>query len=487
MALTLSLERVTRRCAKCLETKRRDAQKDVLAREISPNSQKERYTRNVELRSILLVMAFCATLNLGIVLVAVPIQPVWAAFPGANGKIVFASRRDGPNLEIYDMNPDGRAQTRLTYDTNLTYSTNSDDYPTWSPDGSKIAFDRYIDGQYQIYVMNADGTGERPLTSGKSPSPFPPQRFAWHPSWSPDGSRIAFASDRDSPYTLQIYSMNAADGSGVKRLTYNTNVNDYPAWSPDGSKIAFDSNIYDNTHFEIYYMNPDGTDQHQITNILSDNSMPAWSPDGSKILFLSSRFSGSRIFVMNAMDGSDQTDLSRSPVQDRRPSWSPDGSKILFARSGWLKSQPDICVMNPGGSDLTCLTLSAPDSFDPDWQPIVGHPQSTASVTAITTTVSVSVPAVTVTSTATALNTGTTTNPLIGYLGWLVAILLAVFAVGLLVHRRLSLTARHTQAQTQAEKYLPLLAKLDKMHTNGEISEAYYLKLKREYEEKLGS
>jgi Tol biopolymer transport system component len=464
-------------------TKRRDTQKDVLARESSRNCRKERDTRDVELRAILLVIAFCATLNLGIVLVAVPIQPVRAAFPGENGEIAFASRRDG-NLEIYVMNPDGKAQTRLTYDTNLTYSTNFDDYPTWSPDGSKIAFDRYIDDQYQIYVMNANGTGERPLTSGKDPSPFSPRYFALHPSWSPDGSRIAFASDRAPPsYTRQIYIMNAADGSGVTQLTYNANVNDYPAWSPDGSKIAFESNGYLN-NYQIYCMNADGLNQRPLTNNTSTNEMPAWSPDGSKILFLSNRYQNDRIFVMNA-DGSHQTFLSGpGSAQDERPSWSPDGSKILFARGGGaLKSQKDICFMNPDGSAPTCLTLSAPDNLDPDWQPIVGHPQLTASVTAITTTVSVSVPAVTVTSTATVLNTETITSPLIGYLGWVLAITLVIFAVGLLMRRRLSLTGRHPQA----EKYLGLLAKLDKMHANGEISEAYYLKLKREYEEKLGS
>jgi Tol biopolymer transport system component len=441
-------------------------------RESSRSSRKERHTRDVELRTIFLVIAFCATLSLGIVLVAMPIQPVWAAFPGANGKIAFVSNRDG-NFEIYVMNPDGRAQTRLTY------NTYPDTEPVWSPDGSKIAFDRVIDGQYQIYVMNADGTAERALTSGKSPW----SHFAMHPAWSPDGSKIAFASDRDDP-NGEIYMMNAADGSGVTRLTYNTNVDQDPAWSPDGSKIAFASDRDGN--YEIYVMNADGTGQKRLTDNTAKDWMPSWSVDGYKILFLSNRFTNTRIFVMNA-DGSDQTDLvgSKQLVHDQRPSWSPDGSKILFGRSSVTQAQYEICVMSPNGLDTTCLSSSAPDSFDPDWQPVVGHPQATATATTTTATVSVSLPAVTVTSTTTVLKTET--NPLVEYLGWVVAMSLTIFAVGLLIYGRLSLTARHTQAQTQAEKYLPLLAKLDKMHTNREISEAYYLKLKREYEEKLGS
>jgi Tol biopolymer transport system component len=271
--------------------------------------------------------------------------------------------------------------------------------------------------------MNANGTGERPLTSGKSPW----NHFAWHPAWSPDGSKIAFASDRDYPNS-QIYSMNAADGSGVTRLTYNTNVNDYPAWSPDGSKIAFDSNSYLN-HYEICYMNADGTDQHQISNNISTNWMPAWSPDGSKILFLSDRFMNARIFVMNA-DGSDQTDLSGSKqlVHDERPSWSPDGSKILFARSGVLKAQDDICVMNPDGSDATCLTLSAPDNLDPDWQPITSTLTSgtyTATVTVLQSSTFSTTETVAVTRTFTEAQA----SLLLPYLGLLVIIAVLVISI----------------------------------------------------------
>ncbi len=231
----------------------------------------------------------------------------------ATGKIAFISLRDG-NSEIYVMNADGSGVTRL--------SSNSASEPAWSPDGSRIAFIsardtgdvRRPDGAApptEIYVMNADGSGATRLTD--------------HPAadgsvaWSPDGSRIAFNSDRDG--NDEIYVMNS-DGSGVTRLTYNPGYDFLSAWSPDGSRIAFVSGRDGND--EIYVMNADGSDQTNLTNNPADDGLDgfAWSPDGSRIAFASDRDGNDEIYVMNA-DGSDVTRVTNDPGIDIYPAWSP--------------------------------------------------------------------------------------------------------------------------------------------------------------------
>ena len=99
--------------------------------------------------------------------------------------------------------------------------SNNDFSPTWSPDGSRIAFDSERDGNLEVYVMNADGTGQTRLTDNPAADGVP--------AWSPDGSRIAFMSNRDGDY--EIYVMNT-DGSGQTRLTVNSAADVAPAWSP---------------------------------------------------------------------------------------------------------------------------------------------------------------------------------------------------------------------------------------------------------------
>lgn len=182
------------------------------------------------------------------------ILPLIAA---AQEKIAFASDRDG-NFEIYVMNPDGTNQI------NLTNNSNGDYRPSFSPDGSKIAFDSFRDGSGEIYVMNADGTNPLRLTNNVV--------FDVDPSFGPDGSKIVFSSARDGNF--EIYVMNA-DGSNQIRLTENAANDASPAFSLNGSKIAFGS-IRDGNN-EIYVMNSDGTGLTRLTftHPFSDSS-PSW-------------------------------------------------------------------------------------------------------------------------------------------------------------------------------------------------------------------
>jgi hypothetical protein len=174
----------------------------------------------------------------------------------SNGKIVFASSRDGNN-EIYSMNADGGNQTRLT--TNAS----SDVDPTASPDGAKIAFTSDRDGNNEIYVMYADGFGQARLTSNSANDT--------ELAWSPDGTKIVFRSSRDG--NNEIYVMQAGGGQQT-RLTSNAVNDDDPSWSADGAKLTFMSARDGNN--EIYTMNADGVDQIRLTNNAANDHEPYW-------------------------------------------------------------------------------------------------------------------------------------------------------------------------------------------------------------------
>jgi hypothetical protein len=263
-------------------------------------------------------------------------------------KIVFTSTRDG-NYEIYVMNADGSEQTRLTR------NPADDGFAAWSPDGKRMAFRSNRDGNYEIYVMNADGSDQARLTRNPAED--------GSAAWSPDGKKIAFQSNRDGNY--DIYVMNA-DGSDQTRLTRNQTVDALAAWSPDGTKIAFASNR-DGPKGELYVMNADGSDQTRLTRNQAIDALPAWSPDGAKIVFGSNRDGNYEIYVMNA-DGSGQTRLTRNAAADNGATWSPDGKKIRFDsdRDGNL----EVYVMNTDGSNETNLTQNSNgEDFDADSRP----------------------------------------------------------------------------------------------------------------------
>ncbi len=225
-----------------------------------------------------------------------------AGAPPTTARSAFVSDRDG-NDEIYLMNADGTGQT------NLTHNPANENAATWSPDGSQIAFESDRDGNREIYVMNADGTGQTNLTKNPATDGVP--------AWSPDGSKIAFFSYRDG--NPEIYVMNA-DGAGQTRLTDNPALDSDPMWSPDGSQIAFWS--FSGGNWEVYVINPDGTGQTNLTNDPAWDGDYTWSPDGSQIAFVSERDGNLEVYVINA-DGTGQTNLTDNRADDDRPDWSP--------------------------------------------------------------------------------------------------------------------------------------------------------------------
>lgn len=181
------------------------------------------------------------------------------------------------------------------------------------------------------------------------------------PSWSPDDTRIVFFSDRDGNY--EIYTMNP-DGSEQTRLTENPANDVRPRWSPDGSKILFGSERDGNE--DIYIMNSDGSKETRLTENPANDVCPCWSPDCLKVAFFSDRDGNQEIYTMN-IDGSRQTRLTENAADDRYPSWSPDGSKIAF--DSMRDGHRDIYVMNKDGSNQTRLTDNPANDGAPFWSP----------------------------------------------------------------------------------------------------------------------
>lgn len=266
-------------------------------------------------------------------------------------RIVFTSTRDG-NAEIYVMDPDGGNPKRLT--ENLA----ADWQPSWSPDGQKIAFVSNRDGgRVQIYVMDGDGGNPVKLTDGL---------ISLSPSWAPNGQEIVFASSINGE-SMQVYVMDS-NGNNRQRLTAPQADGYEPAYSPDGQKIVFISGR-DGTG-EIYMMDSDGGNQTRLTDDDDINERePAWSPDGEKIAFTASVAGSIEICVIDA-DGRNRKRLTDDLVNDYRPAWSPDGRFIAYASSKHVDAVlgQRIHLMTANGKHVARLGgQHGGDDDDPDW------------------------------------------------------------------------------------------------------------------------
>jgi Tol biopolymer transport system component len=174
-----------------------------------------------------------------------------ASWAPDGGHIAFASDRAGGALQIWTMKPDGSALVKLTSTVKLNSA------PDWSPDGTRIVFESYRDGQDEIYVMNANGTGQTRLTFTGGNT---------YPEWSPDGSKIAFHGAHG------IWVMNAYGASKTQLTAYSGDY--HPAWSPNGGFIVFDSARSGNQ--DLWIMKPDGTGITQLTTNAKMDANPSW-------------------------------------------------------------------------------------------------------------------------------------------------------------------------------------------------------------------
>ena len=262
-------------------------------------------------------------------------SPAWS--PDGD-RIAFTGRHDESLGEIYVINANGTGLTRLTNEGSAWH-----DNAAWAPDGDRIAFASDRDGNANIYIMNADGTVLDQFRRNNGADD--------HPTWSPDGTRIAFESNGDDigsggGYDIVVLQRREDGGVNVQWLTTHAARDRAPEWSPDGTRIAFVSDR-DGNH-EIYAIETDGSGLTQLTNHAARDEHPTWSPDGTRIAFNSYRDGNHEIYVMNA-DGTGLTQMTHNDSADFGPAWSPDGTKIAF--SSRREGHTDIWVMDAPAAD----------------------------------------------------------------------------------------------------------------------------------------
>jgi Tol biopolymer transport system component len=274
-----------------------------------------------------------------------------AVFQGSNGSIAYDAQGSNGQVGIWTVNPDGSGVQEVRSEANA-----ADDDPVFSSDGQRIAF---VNGSGHIVVMDADGNNAKDLTPNDAPGGV----VDGSPSWSPDGTKIAFSRinfDRASP-EYDIWVLNATDGSGQQNLTAGAGIDSIePTFSPNGSKIAF---VRGNPE-EVWTMGSNGSAPTQLSHTDFDASDPSWSPDGSRLVF---SFQDTDLYLIDS-NGSSQTQLTNtSAVAEGASSWSPDGTKIVTRGQDSSTGANNLYLVNPtNGAETRVPNTTGADH--PDWQ-----------------------------------------------------------------------------------------------------------------------
>jgi len=272
------------------------------------------------------------------------------------------------NGKVYLVQADG-TNRRVFVSGGSAYRVDDWGDMSWSHDGQRLAFTvgdhnqgDLLGDTLRIYVASADGKSVRPLT-GKGFGAF-------DPTWSPDGTQLAFAKHSANGSGIAVVG---ADGSGLRLIATSANGDHYwvPDWSPDGQWIIFDSWRGEGLRAKLMGVHPDGTGLHQlgVFNTGGQCVCADWSPDGTRIAFeATTKPTSSRpeIYVSNA-DGSGRTRRTQNQVRDENPDWSPDGDRIAFYSE--RRGNAEIYVISADGGPSRRVTSDPWYSAGPAWRP----------------------------------------------------------------------------------------------------------------------
>ena len=276
--------------------------------------------------------------------------------------IVYESNVEG-NAEIFVINEDSSDPVNLSNDPAY------DGMPRWTADGTRIIFVSNRDaggkneegGGNDVYIMNADGSNVRRITTDSAGYAFP--------TLSSDGQMIAFDGGRNDAEYASVFVMNA-NGSGVTQITDTGTNEGYVSWTPDSQRIAYDT--FRDGEPEIYMVNKDGTSPVSLTHFESHIGDPRLAPDGKSITFESGmKDDNSEIYVLS-LDDKSLDRLTNDPGDDRSSAISHDGTRVVFASDrGREREQFVLYVVNRDGSELTRLEPTGTSNLYPDFRPPV--------------------------------------------------------------------------------------------------------------------